>query len=152
MAVEVDYRVMLTFLEFYEVLIRFVNFKLYLNAGLKYPPTPSDSANFSLKALLLEKVEKQDSEDDKKYEISAEFANFYQKNDKINLELFKDFVFYLNREVPKESLEFVITSFGGKVYWEGDNQNITEKSSEITHFITDRDPKTLEIKKGRYYK
>ena len=35
---EVDYRVMGTFLEFYMVLIRFVNFKLYASLGLRYPP------------------------------------------------------------------------------------------------------------------
>ena len=34
----VDYRVMLTFLEFYHDLMSFVNFKLYKDAGLQYPP------------------------------------------------------------------------------------------------------------------
>eukprot|EP00191_Tetraselmis_sp_GSL018_P022306 CAMPEP_0177627754 /NCGR_PEP_ID=MMETSP0419_2-20121207/31372_1 /TAXON_ID=582737 /ORGANISM="Tetraselmis sp., Strain GSL018" /LENGTH=356 /DNA_ID=CAMNT_0019128929 /DNA_START=19 /DNA_END=1087 /DNA_ORIENTATION=- len=38
LATDVDYRVMLTFLEFYHVLLRFVNFKLYHSIGLKYPP------------------------------------------------------------------------------------------------------------------
>ena len=41
---EVDYRVMMTFLEFYEVLIKFVNYKLYFNAGLKYPPGEIEEA------------------------------------------------------------------------------------------------------------
>jgi pescadillo protein len=36
---EVDLRVMMTFLEFYEVFIQFVLFKLYYMEGLKYPPT-----------------------------------------------------------------------------------------------------------------
>lgn len=35
---EVDMRVMITFLEFYEVFMRFVLFKLYGNLNLKYPP------------------------------------------------------------------------------------------------------------------
>eukprot|EP00742_Colponemidia_sp_Colp-10_P007547 GILJ01008135.1.p1 GENE.GILJ01008135.1~~GILJ01008135.1.p1 ORF type:complete len:597 (-),score=130.90 GILJ01008135.1:136-1926(-) len=35
---DVDYRVMLTFLEFYEVLVKFVNFRLYASIGLRYPP------------------------------------------------------------------------------------------------------------------
>ncbi|KAG2433092.1 hypothetical protein HYH02_012795 [Chlamydomonas schloesseri] len=35
---DVDYKVMLTFLEFYNTLLQFVNFKLYHNLGLRYPP------------------------------------------------------------------------------------------------------------------
>ncbi|XP_073023444.1 pescadillo homolog isoform X1 [Primulina eburnea] len=35
---EVDYRVLLTFLEFYETLLAFVNYKLYSSINLKYPP------------------------------------------------------------------------------------------------------------------
>ena len=34
----VDYKVMLTFLEFYEVLMTFVNFKLFHTLGSSYPP------------------------------------------------------------------------------------------------------------------
>ncbi len=36
---DVDYRVMVTFLEFYETMLQFVNFKLYHMRGLRYPPT-----------------------------------------------------------------------------------------------------------------
>jgi len=35
---DVDFRVMLTFLEFYETLLGFVLFKLYHSVGLRYPP------------------------------------------------------------------------------------------------------------------
>ncbi|KAG8368155.1 hypothetical protein BUALT_Bualt15G0015600 [Buddleja alternifolia] len=35
---EVDYRVMLTFLEFYESLLAFVNYKLYHSINVNYPP------------------------------------------------------------------------------------------------------------------
>jgi pescadillo protein len=35
---DVDYRVMVTFLEFYQTLLEFVNFKLYHSLGLQYPP------------------------------------------------------------------------------------------------------------------
>ncbi|KAG1679475.1 hypothetical protein FOA52_011074 [Chlamydomonas sp. UWO 241] len=36
---DVDYRVMLTFLEFYNTLLQFVNFKLYHMLELRYPPS-----------------------------------------------------------------------------------------------------------------
>ena len=39
---DVDYRVMLTFLDFYEVFLGFVFFRLYAMLGLKYPPTISE--------------------------------------------------------------------------------------------------------------
>jgi len=35
---DVDFKVMLTFLEFYETLLGFVNFKLFHTLGYKYPP------------------------------------------------------------------------------------------------------------------
>ena len=35
---DVDYKVMNTFLEFYLSLLRFVNYKLFTDVGLEYPP------------------------------------------------------------------------------------------------------------------
>jgi len=54
-------------------------------------------------------------------------------------ELFKNCVFWISREVPKDSLEFVIKSFGGQVVWEGEGSFIKEEKNEtITHHIIDR--------------
>ncbi len=38
MPYDVDYKIMMTFLEFYEVFLKFVNYKLYQNMNLVYPP------------------------------------------------------------------------------------------------------------------
>jgi pescadillo len=35
---DVDYKVMMTFLEFYELLMGYVNFKLFHDLNLTYPP------------------------------------------------------------------------------------------------------------------
>ena len=38
MPIDVDYRVMSTFLDFYITLLKFVNYKLYSSMSLVYPP------------------------------------------------------------------------------------------------------------------
>ena len=43
---DVDYRVMTTFLDFYIVLMKFVNYKLYSSIGLKYPPVENDESTY----------------------------------------------------------------------------------------------------------
>uniref|UniRef100_M4BP54 Pescadillo homolog n=1 Tax=Hyaloperonospora arabidopsidis (strain Emoy2) TaxID=559515 RepID=M4BP54_HYAAE len=58
----VDVRVMLTFLEFYEVLLKFVNAQLYMHIGVVYPPKINlqlDSAGAQLAAIELERVQKE---------------------------------------------------------------------------------------------
>ena len=35
---DIDYKVIGTFMEFYTALLRFINFKLYKDIGLTYPP------------------------------------------------------------------------------------------------------------------
>jgi hypothetical protein len=54
---DVDYRIMLTFLEYYETLLGFVLFKLYNQLGIHYPPAldkNKESQGASLDSLLLE--------------------------------------------------------------------------------------------------
>jgi len=43
---EVDYRVMATFLDFYLVLLKFINFKLYSGHQLEYPPIELDNSTY----------------------------------------------------------------------------------------------------------
>jgi hypothetical protein len=84
---DVDYRVMLTFLEFYETLLKFVNYKLYHNLGLKYPPklNPNkDKKGSNLMALTLspfEAAQGQGIESDEDDDISHGSHNSDEIND-----------------------------------------------------------------------
>merc|ERR1719399_2276725 len=54
---EVDFRVMLTFLEFYRAMVKFINFKLYADLGMAYPPkreAAKDAAAAEVAALEVE--------------------------------------------------------------------------------------------------
>eukprot|EP01111_Echinosteliopsis_oligospora_P002960 TRINITY_DN1478_c0_g1_i1.p1 TRINITY_DN1478_c0_g1~~TRINITY_DN1478_c0_g1_i1.p1 ORF type:complete len:687 (+),score=225.41 TRINITY_DN1478_c0_g1_i1:183-2243(+) len=62
--------------------------------------------------------------------------------------LFSGFKFFINREVPKEHIQFVIKAFGGDDVWDG---VIDEDHPSITHFIVDRDWPKDKIKQGREY-
>jgi len=159
---EVDYRVMLTFLEFYETMLKFINFKLYSSLSLKYPPKINveleanlDSLSYS--TLLVENKENtiETEIQNEKYRISDEFnkdETVQQMNNKYSnahANLFEGLVFFCNREVPRYSLEFVILSFGGQVLYDTDSVDITDK--RITHVITDRDIKFVQVLPNREY-
>ncbi|RLN54098.1 hypothetical protein BBP00_00009106 [Phytophthora kernoviae] len=65
----VDVRVMLTFVEFYEVLLKFVNAQLYMQIGVAYPPKINlslDAAGAQLAAIELERVKEDEDADDVK--------------------------------------------------------------------------------------
>lgn len=67
--------------------------------------------------------------------------------------LFKGLKFFLNREVPRESLVFVIRSFGGTVSWDKNlysGATFDEDDQTITHQIVDREEITNQIL-NRYY-
>ncbi|KAI9919240.1 hypothetical protein PsorP6_012059 [Peronosclerospora sorghi] len=71
----VDVRVMLTFLEFYTVLLKFVNAQLYMQMGVAYPPKINlqlDSAGVQLAAIELERVKKDVDENAGTLEVSEQ--------------------------------------------------------------------------------
>lgn len=167
---DVDYRVMATFTEFYTTLLGFVNFRLYQLLNLHYPPKLEGQAQAEAKASegtyaldsesFMEKLaalsaslarvvvpateeeaevdefptdgEMSAQEEDRRKELEAQ-----EKHKK----LFEGLKFFLNREVPREALAFIIRSFGGEVSWDkslciGATYDVTD--SRITHQIVDR--------------
>jgi pescadillo protein len=61
-----------------------------------------------------------------------------RKNHEELKKLFAGLKFFISREVPRESLEFVIRCFGGAVSYEGPQGTYLESDESITHQITDR--------------
>ncbi|XP_041009178.1 pescadillo homolog [Juglans microcarpa x Juglans regia] len=182
---DVDFNVMLTFLEVYETLLTFANYHLYHSINVKYPPildprlealasdlyalsryidansrtsvvdpqattmsgseqvetqqkgTQPDESDLRLAQLqyqlpfnepgalmrLAEDVAGEDEEDEDTRECKK---------------LFKSLKFFLSREVPRESLLFVIPAFGGVISWEGEGAPFKEADQSITHQIVDR--------------
>ena len=137
MPIDVDYRVMSTFLDFYITLMKFVNYKLYLMDGYQYPPEnesiEDNAENGAVSEYLSYRIEKisRNSDIDDKYKIDEEFEHENLETEKFLL--FKGLHFYLSTEVPRESLEYTILAMGGTITYEFDPQN-----QAITHVITDR--------------
>ncbi|XP_029366463.1 pescadillo isoform X1 [Echeneis naucrates] len=180
---DVDYRVMATFTELYTTLLGFVNFRLYHSLNLLYPPKLDGKAMSELKEededdyamnseCYLEKLsalsaslsrvvsatEEEDAELDQ-FPVEGEDTEKMearereQKQQEAQKKLFEGLKFYLNREVPRESLAFVIRCFGGEVSWDksvciGSKYEVTDET--ITHHIVDR-PNVDKQYINRYY-
>ncbi|KAJ6656685.1 hypothetical protein lerEdw1_003572 [Lerista edwardsae] len=157
---DVDYRVMATFTEFYTTLLGFVNFRLYQSLNLHYPP----KVNLKLSALSssLARVTAPNPEDEAEvdeFPVEGESADQEEarRKEQEALEkqkkLFEGLRFFLNREVPREALAFVIRCFGGQVSWDksvciGATYDVTDPT--ITHQIVDRPGLEKQVI-GRYY-
>ncbi|XP_053224334.1 pescadillo homolog [Podarcis raffonei] len=180
---DVDYRVMATFTEFYTTLVGFINFRLYQSINLHYPPkiegqslselTPEDGEVYALDSesyleklsalsASLARVVAPDPEDEAvvdEFPVEEESAEQEEarKKEQEALEkqkrLFEGLRFFLNREVPREPLAFIIRCFGGQVSWDksvciGATYDVTDPT--ITHQIVDR-PSLEKQVIGRYY-
>ncbi|XP_051137124.1 pescadillo homolog [Andrographis paniculata] len=171
---EVDYRILLTFLEFYETLLGFVNYRLYQSINVKYPPildprleamaadlyalsrylnAGAQASSSNRKAITSPESMQTDQqqEEDELVELppSEPGALMHLLEDAHNDDdedvetrecktLFKNMKFFLSREVPRESLLFIIPAFGGTVSWEGEGAPFDESDQRITHQIVDR--------------
>ncbi len=230
---DVDYRVMLTFLEFYLAMMGFVNYKLYHDRALRYPPlldtrlednaagivavihdladtvsqvrkgqvvtaakrgdAQATATEARMKTLDFDAIagggdedlddeeaeaekasraarrdgdddgdedddddEKQHADDDDEAmeDVIASAAGLdpAQREDaKTCASLFKGLVFFLNREVPRDAMVFIIRAFGGEVCWEGEGSPYDEKDGGVTHHVCDRPISKDAMKPQREY-
>ncbi|XP_070821365.1 pescadillo [Chaetodon trifascialis] len=180
---DVDYRVMATFTEMYTTLLGFVNFKLYHSLNLVYPPKLDSKTESELKeqdeddyamnsesyleklsalsaslARVVSTAEEEEAELDQ-FPVEGEDIEKMearekeQKQQEAQKKLFEGLKFFLNREVPRESLAFVIRCFGGEVSWDKSvciGSTYEVKDETITHQIVDR-PSVDKQYINRYY-
>ena len=84
--------------------------------------------------------EVEDDEGTKEGEAKKKTISYHQLVKQQNL--FKGLKFFLGREVPRESLTFVIRSFGGQVSWDKTSfvgATYSETDTSITHQIVDKE-------------
>lgn len=143
---DVDFRVMHTFLEFYQTLLGFVNFKLFSRLGWSYPLAPT----------MLRKSEAEDSSAQYRPVLLVEDLPVASNQDSeqvvSNKGIFCNFTVFLSREVPRHSLALLVQSAGGSLGWEAldESSPIAEDSPAITHHVIDR-PNLAKMYADRVY-
>lgn len=167
---EVDFRMMSIFVEFYTVMLGFVNFRLYNQMNLVYPPqfptnllqdseqTLSDEQAFvsdRIAALNIDvqridpTAEELEADDDINIDLlegeneseQIKHMKAQAASDRRLKKLFRGLRFYINREVPREPLVFLIRCLGGKVSWDKTlfaGSSFDENDESITHQVVDR--------------
>ncbi|XP_014483595.1 PREDICTED: pescadillo homolog [Dinoponera quadriceps] len=163
---EVDFKVMSTFVEFYIVMLGFVNYRLYHSLNLHYPPKFTNIGNLE-KALVDEEAFASErisalnvslvslNPSQAVQDEETEIDNFSNEADSSKMEaarveaekirklktLFSGKKIFINREVPREPLVFIIRCFGGEVSWNKSlfiGATFDEEDETITHQIVDR--------------
>jgi len=161
---EVDYSVMLSFIELYSNLLKFINYKLYKDVGLDYPPSVENVYKpfFGYGSKEIYKIQQQIQErmnfDKEKLtnQINCESKEMnkiieVEEEDNKRKSLFKNLVFYISREVPNELVALVITSCGGLYGDENENSAFKYNDKAITHYIVDRKPEFIEFVKNKEF-
>lgn len=143
---DVDFKVMSIFVEFYTIMLGFVNFRLFHSLNLTYPPQfprnsgQDDSEELSneqtfvserIAALNIDLLKSDPTaQDEEEEELDIDLLTSDADSERIKKlkqeaievkklkNLFKGLKFFINREVPREPLVLIIRSFGGKVSWD----------------------------------
>ncbi|OHS95145.1 Pescadillo like protein [Tritrichomonas foetus] len=148
---EVDYKVLLHFLELYEQLLKFVNTKLFIELGMKYPPefdqqkwndglyfdAIKDTRNISEDTQMAAPAAQDDAKTDKlKAALASASTTAAAEAQEVvddDRGLFGNFLFTICSGTPRNSISFVIRSLGGGIIWDEESDD-----KRITHTITDR--------------
>lgn len=160
---DIDYSVMRTFTEFYINLLGFVNFRLFQSLNIYYPPKLNidrkckesdvkytEGTEFLDRAwehiaslnrpLLRSKTDPIESKEQEQLEYFDDDLGYHQL---IQFQkLFEGQKVFLSREVPRDSLTFVIRSFGGQVSWnklDSIDSTFDENDESITYQLVDRE-------------
>ncbi|CAG5135810.1 unnamed protein product [Candidula unifasciata] len=166
---DVDYKIMKTFAEYHTVLLGHINIKLYSDLHLVYPPQLEEPQQHVSQEQCLEgdrvdenlaslapaikttgealEEEDEDPEVDALNAANADDPHYIEKS-KLEAQsvrklqnLFKGLRFFLNREVPREELTFVIRCCSGLASWDHTlaiGATYQESDDSITHHIVDR--------------
>nr|CAG4643928.1 EOG090X05E6 [Lepidurus arcticus] len=172
-ASQVDYKIMTTFVDFYTTMLGFINFRLFHSLNLHYPPklsvvTPgiqeTDKEDYSeLVAALNRSLVRSLAATEEEPELDV----FEKSGDPTKIEeakqeadaikrlqsLFVGLKVFLGREVPRESVVFVLRACGGQVSWDETSfagATFPESDETITHQIVDR-PTIEKPYLSRYY-
>ena len=152
---EVDFSVMLNFLELYEHLLGFMNKHFFIKIGMKYPPVYDEqkwNESFYIDSIVdvfpqeqppateepAPEASPEESEQRAKMrEALAAAAKTEEEEEEQEEEeekrLFADFVFTIDHSVPRDPIAFVVKALGGRIVWDEDSDD-----PSITHTIIDR--------------
>lgn len=162
---QVNFKVMLDFLELYEHLVGFINASLFIRLQMKYPPTYNKEKwdqSFYIDAIedvfpqeepVIEAVDVPVVEGEQKSRMEAAFASVAvaegeqeqgdeDEEPEEDKGIFSNFVFTIHHSVPRDPISFVIKSLGGRIVWDEDSND-----ESITHTIIDRVPRERFMKR-----
>ncbi|XP_055624408.1 pescadillo homolog [Toxorhynchites rutilus septentrionalis] len=163
----VDFKIMKSFADFYTIMAGFVNFRLYNSLNLVYPPQftvsiDSEESRTSEEIFVSERIAALNTDllrsdkpgvEEEEEDVDLQLLDNDKDSDQIRKlreealglkklkTLFKGLKFYINREVPREPLVFIIRCFGGRVSWDKNlfvGATFDESDESITHQIVDR--------------
>lgn len=162
---EVDFNIMADFTYFYSYACGFINYRLYQQINLVYPPQfsvslDSDESQVEENTFVSERIAalnvdlvKSTDDPEEPEDLDLNLISNDGDSEKIKKmheremakkklkNLFAGLKFFINREVPREPLVFTIRCFGGKVSWDKNcfvGATFDEDDETITHHIIDR--------------